>query len=112
METPLDLAIKVPAQEVSAEDVEHVCDFLRGNGWVKAREIEAKLNIDERKIRAIAEHSKGRILSGPGCPGYKLFDGHAEIGEADLAAGRLESQAKHMLSRAVAYRKRIHRFAK
>jgi hypothetical protein len=112
METPLELAIKVPAPEVSPAEVEHVCDFLRGQGWVKARNIEAVLKIDERKIRAIAEHSQGRILSGPGCPGYKLFDGRAEIGEADLAATRLESQARHMLSRAIAYRKRMHRLAK
>lgn len=112
MEIPAELALKMPAPEVSPEEVETVCEFLKGKGWIKAAAIGEALHIDDRKLRAITEHSDGRILSGPGCPGYKLFDGRTEIGEADLAACRLESQAKHMLNRARAYRTRIHRYAR
>jgi hypothetical protein len=112
MEIPGELEIRIPAPEVSPAEVDQVCEFLRGKGWVKAAVIEEALKINDRKLRAITEHSEGRILSGPGCPGYKLFDGHTEIGEADHAASRLESQAKHMLTRAMTYRRRIHRLAR
>jgi hypothetical protein len=112
MDIPLELSIKMPAPEVSAAEVDALCEFLRGKGWIKAAQIEAELSINDRKLRAIAEHSDGRILSGPGCPGYKLFDGRTELIEADLAASRLESQARLMIKRAAAYRCRIHRFAR
>jgi hypothetical protein len=112
MNEQLALAVKSAAPEVTSAEIETVCEFLRGKGWIKAAEIAELLKIDDRKLRAITEHSEGLILSGPGCPGYKLFDGRAEIGEADQAASRLESQARHMLNRAIAYRRRIHRYAR
>jgi len=112
VETQSDLGLKTPAPEVSSEEIALVCDFLRGNGWKKAAEISLALKMDDRKVRAVAEHSEGRILSAPGCPGYKLFDGKTEIEEAERAALRLESQARHMLARASQYRRRIHRYAR
>ncbi len=112
MEIPAELAIKCPSPEVSPEQIESVCQYLKGKGWVKAAQIEADLSINDRKLRVIIEHSEGRILSGPGCPGYKLFDSRIELIEADLAACRLESQAKAMIRRATSYRVRIHRFAR
>lgn len=111
MPEQLDLFAKVSAPKVTPEQVEQLCAWLQGKGWVHAADIEQTLGLKDRQVRAIAEHSEGRILSGPGCPGYKLFDGHAEIGEAERAAQRLESQARHMIDRAKAYRRRIHRYA-
>lgn len=112
MDEQLDLSVKLPAPKVTAAEVEALCVYLIGRGWVKASEIEAELKINERRVRALAEHSDGKILSGPGCPGYKLFDGKAEIAEADEAASRLESQAKHMLHRAAVIRRRLHHYAR
>jgi hypothetical protein len=100
------------APEVSPEEVERLCDFLRGRGWLTSKQIFAEIALEERKLRAIAEHSDGRILSGPGCPGYKLFTGSTEIAEADLCAGRIESQARKMIGRAIAIRRRLHRYAR
>jgi hypothetical protein len=100
------------APEVSPEEVERLCDFLRGRGWLTSKQIFAEIALEERKIRAIAEHSDGRILSGPGCPGYKLFTGATEIAEADLCASRLEGQAKKMIVRAGSIRRRYHRYAR
>lgn len=107
-----ELGLKLPAPEVSAAEVDSLCEWLAGKGWIKAAQIEAELKINERKVRAIAEHSDGRILSGPGCPGYKLFDGAAAIADADRAASQLESQARKMLKRAGSIRRRFHRYAR
>ena len=108
----LDLPVKLASPEVGAAEIAAVCDFLRGQGWQTARQLTEKHGIDDRRIRSIAEHSDGRILSGPGCPGYKLFTGATEVGEADQCASRLESQARKMLQRASSIRKRYHRYAR
>jgi hypothetical protein len=100
------------APDVTDDEIEHLCSFLRGRGWMRAAEICPALSIDDRKLRAIAQHSDGRILSGPGCPGYKLFTGRAEIEEADRCASRIESQARQMFARAVSIRRRFHRYAR
>jgi hypothetical protein len=110
-ETP-ELGLREAAPEVSAEEVAALTTWLRGRGWVKAREIEAALGIDERKLRAMAEHSDGEILSGPGCPGYRRFDRETSLGDADRAASRLESQGRKMLLRAGTIRRRLHRYAR
>jgi len=108
----LDLGIKTPAPEVTEDEIALVCDYLaKEKRWVTSAEIEHMLGIKDRHLRAIAEYSDGRILSGPGCPGYKLFTGATEIQDADACAGRLESQAKKMLHRAAKIRRRYHRFA-
>lgn len=111
MFTSGELDLHSPAPLITAEQVELVVGLLRGKGWVKAAEICAMLSIDDRRLRAIAEFSDGRILSGPGCPGYRLFTREA-LADADLAAGRLESQGKRMLQRAIAIRRRFHHFPK
>ncbi len=94
--------------EVSQDQIDLLTSFLAGKGWVKACSIDAELDLDERDIRAIAEASDGLIISGPGCPGYKLLTGAAEIADVDRAACRLESQAKRMLHRANSLRRRAH----
>lgn len=107
---PMDeLGLAIAAPSVTAEQVDLVIGFLRGKIWVKDAEICAALAIDDRRLRAIAEFSDGRIISGPGCPGYRLFTG-AALADADLAASRLESQGKRMIHRAIAIRRRFHHF--
>lgn len=97
------------APAVSSQDVATVCHFLTGRDWTKASTIELFTHIDERRVRAIAEASDGMIISGPGCPGYKLLTDAAQLQEVDEAASRLESQARRMFARAVAIRRRAHR---
>ncbi|MDD2763448.1 MAG: hypothetical protein PHE83_05680 [Opitutaceae bacterium] len=104
-----ELALEVSKPVVTPEQVELVASYLRGKGWVKGAVIAEALKIDDRRLRAIAEFSDGRIISGPGCPGYQLFTGEA-LADADLAASRLESQGKRMISRAIAIRRRFHHF--
>lgn len=112
MDPQLTLEIREPKPKVSPEQVDRLCDFLSGRSWTKALVIETEIGFSERDIRRCAEASDGRILSGPGCPGYKLFTGATEIVEADLCATRIESQAKLMIRRAAAIRRRFHRYAR
>ena len=107
-----ELPLANAAPEVDAVEVQSLIAWLRGRGWVTARVIEAELRIDERKLRALAEHSDGEILSGPGCPGYRVFDGAATFDDADRAATRLVSQGKKMIRRAISIRRRAHRFGR
>ena len=104
----------LPVPEVSKEEIDRVCDHLKGKGWVKAGQIEAELGkkMNERKIRKIAEFSEGRILSRPGLPGYKLLTPATEIAEVDLCASCLESQGRKMLLRGTQIRRRFHRYAR
>ena len=110
--TQSELGLKEPTPAVTEAEVLAITTWLRGRGWVKAREIETALGMDERTIRAVAEHSDGLILSGPGCPGYRIFDGETSLGDADRAASRLESQGRKMLLRAGTIRRRLHRYAR
>ena len=73
----LDLA-KPERRGVVADpaDIELLCDWLRGRGWVRAVTIETYFptwkSPDHRYVRAVASQSGGRILSFPGSPGYRL----------------------------------------
>lgn len=100
---------KAAGAEISPAEVDQLCSYLLGRGWVKAAIIEHDLELDERHIRAIAEASDGLVISGPGCPGYKLLTGVAELPDVDEAANRLESQANRMLLRAESLRRRAKR---
>lgn len=94
---------------VDAAEVAALINWLRGKGWQTSSQIAAALGLEERRLRALAEHSDGEILSGPGCPGYCIFDATTSLGDADRAAGRLESQASKMLERAKTIRRRLYR---
>lgn len=108
MKTELGLIIAGP--EVSAAEVNEMCAYLRGKGWLKAVMIDAATGVDDRKMRVIAEHSEGRILSGQ--KGYRLFERATPLEEADRAASWLESQGKKMLMRGAAIRRLYHRYAR
>ena len=106
-----ELDITLPAPEVTTGEVEQLVGFLEGKGWLTAKQIAETTGIDDRRLRAITEHSAGRILSGPGCPGYRYFDKDA-LPHAEHAIACLESQATKMNKRAIIYRQRYHRFAR
>ena len=78
---------------------------LRGQGWVPARKICLWLNLSDRTIRAYAEQSEGEIISGQN--GYKLAD-EATIDEINHASNWLISQAKKMLGRGIAIKRKAH----
>lgn len=113
----LALDFASPAPRVGPCDVVNLCHLLRGQGWltaaqISARVVERRINggrpWNERRVRAIAEASDGRVVSFPGSPGYKLFD---EVSEAmiDHAIAAIRSQAKRMMARSLAIERRHHR---
>jgi hypothetical protein len=105
-----ELGLRIAGPDVRPEEVDGLIAFLRGKGWMKAVEIAAAAGVSERKMRAIAEHSEGRILSGQA--GYRYLDQSVPIEEVDRAATWLESQGKKMLVRGAEIRRRYHRFAR
>lgn len=105
-----EIGFRMPGPEVEPAEIAAMVDFLRGKGWMKAAEIEAAANVSDRKMRVIAEHSDGRIISGQ--MGYRLLDQSTPIEEVDRAASWLESQGKKMLLRGAAIRRYYHRYAR
>lgn len=93
-------------------DVRELEQLLRGRGWVTRREIErlrpAWRDGEGRYLRVLAGHS-GRIVSGPGAPGYRLADDSTlddpEVDEAlSEAANRLVAQMRTEAQRVRHYR--------
>ena len=73
--------------------------LLKHRGWIKSSVIEEWTGFDKRAIRAIAERSKGQILSWPGSPGYCHIR-HAKIDDISHAISALVTQSSKMLGRA------------
>jgi hypothetical protein len=97
-----------PPQAVASADIDRLCDYLRDHaGWITARQLAEALGFKDRKLRQLAEHSQGRIVSGPGCPGYRHLD-HCTIEQLDHVAHQLESQGKAMIARALNLRRKAH----
>lgn len=93
-----------------ASEVDQLIDFLlwaSRNEWVNAKTIAARLGFNERKIRSLAEHSNGVVISGPGCPGYRHVSNctGAQIREV---SDRMKSQAKAMLRRSIRLKNLAH----
>lgn len=104
MSAPAQLpGLRLAAPLVSGEDVDRLCSVLRGRGWIPSRQLEEELGITDRRIRQVAEFSRGRILSGPGSAGYRLT-AEAAPEEIDRVAAGHESQGRHHLRRAAAIR--------
>lgn len=99
MTAQLDLPMTQKAPETSEDDVENLCRLLAGRGWVLARNVD--LGCSDRYIRALANASKGRIISGQ--LGYKLTR-EATAEECAHAENWLRHQAKAMMDRAMAIR--------
>jgi hypothetical protein len=99
------------APVVSAEEVALLMNILAGRGWLTAGEIAqdwrfldryglGKPGSVERRIRAMANASHGRVLSYPGSPGYKLTR-EATIEEIQTGTAKLRHQAGEMQARAL-----------
>ena len=83
-------------------DVAKLLQILPGNGWLTSVQIRALTGWQERYVRAVANASRGRVLSYPGSPGYKLTR-EATKEEVD-AADILGHQANEMRRRLVEIR--------
>ena len=116
-----ELDFRSPAPKVSADDVATLCGVLRGNGWMTAAHICARINLpgrgglplsqrpwNERKVRAIAEAADGAVLAYPGSPGYRLYDGSVTEEDFAHANAAWKSQIRRMIARRAAYQRRHH----
>lgn len=92
---------------VSEADIELLIEILGHSEtqWVKANEISTATCWNDRKIRAIANAAKGKIISSD--RGYKLLR-HATTKEINECLGRLEHQANQMIARAVEIKRLYH----
>lgn len=80
-------------------EVEALVTYLRkqGNAWTSAKQIQAALGINDRKLRILRAAAKSRILSAPGTPGYRHID-FATLDEIHEVAARKHSQIRAMVA--------------
>ena len=91
-----------------AGEIDRLCHYLEGQrDWKTAKQIKADLGFNERKVRQLAEQSDNRIVSGPGCPGYRHFR-HCTCEEITRAADKLLSQGRRMMRRAIRLKNLAH----
>lgn len=97
------------ASVVEASEVDALALYLlnRGAEWTTAKEIQAALGFNDRKVRKLKSLSRNRIVSAPGCPGYKHFQ-HCTVAEINEAAARRLSQIRAMGSEYIGLRKLAH----
>lgn len=81
---------------VTQEDVENFVGHLVGRGWIKAKQLYNDLGLNDRHIRALAEASRGRVVSGN--QGYKATT-EASSEELKAAMKRQRSQVEKTLKR-------------
>lgn len=95
------------APRVSEQDVAWLIDLLDGHGWQTMRDIRALglAGWDDRRIRAIAAASQGRIISGQ-C-GYARTD-QASVEDVQHAVNWMRSQAAQMVRRARQIEQAMH----
>jgi hypothetical protein len=99
MTEQLQLPIRSPAPAVDAADLALFVGCLaNASGWLKARDLMTLLDFDDRKLRALANASRGTVISGQ--RGYRLTR-HATIEEIDRCTAMLRSQSKAMDQRAL-----------
>lgn len=88
---------------VCADSVNELCSLLAQRGWLTAAEIlDKRPEWTERFIRLLASASGGRVLSGPGTPGYCLAS-EATLPELDHAGKSLVSQGRAMVHRGIRF---------
>ena len=109
METQLALPLSRHDRTTAADDADTMALWLSGRGWVSAQVIADALGWTDRRVRAAAAASFGRILSSPGQPGYCLTR-EATADDRDRALRAIKSQARQMLSRWIQI-SRVHRSA-
>ena len=92
-----------------AGEVDALVSFLYQQGpvWTSAKQIHSALGINDRKLRILRAAAKSRILSGPGCPGYRHID-FATLDEIHEAAARKRSQIRAMTIDLIALKRLAH----
>ncbi len=105
----LDLCFPSAAAPLQDEaETELMLAYLKANpGFHTARILSAALNLTDRQIRRAAELANGKIVSGPGSPGY-CHVRHCPTEQLAHIADTLRSQARHMLARSIRLRKQAH----
>ena len=93
------------APTVAVDDVRLLLGVLRGAGWVNAKLLARLTGYDDRKLRAVANASDGRVISGNA--GYKLTK-EATNEEINECVGRLKAQADKMVMRIVSIERARH----
>lgn len=101
---------EMPPKSHCQDQIEHLVGYLFGRGaqWTTAKEIQASLGYDDRKTRHFAELSGNRIVSGPGCPGYR-HAAHTTLEQIGEIVNRLQSQGRKMFQRSISLSKFAHR---
>lgn len=105
--------LKLPssfAKAPSEREVERLVSHLlaAGDQWSTAAEIAKALGIGDRKVRSLAEHSQGLVVSAPGCPGYRHLHHTTALQIAEIR-NRLASQAKAMMRRSILIGRLAHK---
>jgi len=95
------------------EEIDWILNWLQQRpGFHPAREIARLTGRNDRKIRQLAEHAAGNIVSGPGSPGY-CHTRHCSDEARKRIVASLRSQARQMaekadrIERAARYQKAI-----
>ena len=89
-------------------EVEALVAWLHANpGFHTARQIHSALDLSDRKIRQLAEAADGRIVSGPGSPGY-IHVHHCPAEKIAHIAEALIRQGKLMIRRGFRTRRIAH----
>lgn len=82
---------------VSETDIRTIISVLAGQNWLAASALQSITGFDDRRVRAIAEASKGQVISSR--YGYRLTR-EADQGEVLRCQRTLRSQARRMNRRA------------
>ena len=92
-----------------AGEVECLVAYLlqRGMQWTPASQILADLGINDRKLRNLKSQSANRIISVPGCPGYRHIK-CCTLEDIHEAAERRHSQARAMIADYISLKKLAH----
>jgi len=109
MTQQLELPLKAARERANA-DAETLVSFIRERSVrIGAARVDAQvLGWKERRIRAAAEASKGRVLSAPGIFGYRLAADTSVASYYATERARYLSQIHHMQERLTAMDRAVH----
>jgi hypothetical protein len=106
MAEPMSLPLFSEPERPSPTDVDRLVQCLNGRGWLRAKQLLASHGFNDRELRALANASEGRIVSGQ--KGYALIES-VTVEEANHAAAWIERQARQMAKRATEIRRAMQR---
>lgn len=105
------LKFKLAERATNDQQLNALVAWLKGqDDWQTAKQITKALGLSDRIIRNLASQSGGKIISGPGCPGYKHID-RATREEVAGAIARMDHQARAMLIRSRSIERQYHRLS-